>query len=233
MGREAADRIGGGRVAREPERLAAAAAPIHLLPSERACAAWLLHPVRPAEAREGVGLAPDPLQRMVADVGELESRNRRGSLTGQYVAVRSNDHRRPAPAAHARLRQLLVEVGKPPEHVALWPDTLTEALDRVLRPPKLLPRRHERRLVCDRPAVVLRVRKLEPLRAEIEREIEQVLDAIEVLPVQDAIDRQREVELLRVPRGCDLLLERPVARDAVVVLGVRALDRDLHVVEPG
>ena len=51
--------------------------------------------------------------------------------------------------------------------------------------------------------------------------------------MQDAVDRQREVELLGVARGRELLLERPVARDAVVVLGVRALDRDLHVVEPG
>ena len=72
MGREPADRIRGRRVAREPQRLAAAAAPIHLLPSERARPARLLHPVRPAEARERVGLAPDPLERMVADVGELE-----------------------------------------------------------------------------------------------------------------------------------------------------------------
>src|SRR6266536_2944582 len=58
MGREPADRIRRRRVARKPQRLAAAAAPVHLLPSERARPAWLLHPVRPAEAREGVGLAP-------------------------------------------------------------------------------------------------------------------------------------------------------------------------------
>ena len=51
--------------------------------------------------------------------------------------------------------------------------------------------------------------------------------------MQDAVDREREVELPRVARGRDLLLERPVAGDAVVVLGVRALDRDLHVVEAG
>jgi hypothetical protein len=51
--------------------------------------------------------------------------------------------------------------------------------------------------------------------------------------VQDAVDREREVELPGVARGRDLLLERPVAGDAVVVLGVRALDRDLHVIEPG
>jgi hypothetical protein len=42
MRRAPADGIRGRRVAREPQRLAAAAAPIHLLLSERAGAAWLL-----------------------------------------------------------------------------------------------------------------------------------------------------------------------------------------------
>ena len=233
MGRELADRIRGRRVAREPQRLAAAAAPIDLLPSERAAPARLLHPVGPAEARERVGLAPDPLQRMVADVGELEPGDRRRRLAGHHLAVGSHHHRRPAPAAHARLRQLLVEVREHPQHVDRRADPLTEADDRLLRAHELLPRRHQRVLVRDRPAVVLRVGELEPLRAELEREVEQLLDAIEVMPVQDGVDRQREVELLRKARGRDLLRERPVAGDAVVVLGVRALDRDLHVVEPG
>ena len=51
--------------------------------------------------------------------------------------------------------------------------------------------------------------------------------------MQDAVDRQREVELLHDARRRDLLLERPVPGDAIVVLRVGALDRDLHVVEPG
>ena len=217
MRREPADRIRGRRVAREPQRLAAAAAPIHLLASERARPARLLHPVRPAEARERVGLAPDPLQRMVADVGELEPGDRRRGLAGHDLAVRRHHHRRPAPAAHARLRQLLEEVGEHPQDVDLRADPLAEALDGLLRALQLRPRRHQRVLVGDRPAVVLRVGQLEPLRAELERQLEQLLDAVEVLPVQDAVDRQREVELLGVARGRELLLERPVARDAVVV----------------
>ena len=233
MGRVPADRIGGRGVAREPQRLAAAAAEVDLLAAERAAPAGLLHPVGAAEARERIGLAPDPVQRVVADVGELEARDRRRGLARQHVAVRGDHHRRRAPAAHARLGQVLEVVGEHPEDVDLGADPLAEALDRLLRALQLLPRRHERLLVGDRPAVVLRVGQLEPLRAELERELEQLLDAIEVLAVQDAVDRQREVELLRVARGRDLLLEGPVAGDAVVVLGVRALDRDLHVVEPG
>src|SRR5919202_177023 len=117
---------------------------------------------------------------MVANVGELEPWNRRRSLAGQYGPVRSNHHRRSAPAAHAGLRELLEEVGEHPEDVDLGADPLTEALDRGLGAAKLFPRRHEGVLVDDRPAVVLRVGKLEPLRPELEREIEHLVDAIEV-----------------------------------------------------
>src|SRR5436190_21111594 len=49
---EPADRVRGCRIAGQSERLAAAAAPIHLLSSERAGAARLLHPVGSPEARE-------------------------------------------------------------------------------------------------------------------------------------------------------------------------------------
>ena len=170
---------------------------------------------------------------MLADVGELEPGDRRGRLAGQHVAVRGDHHRRRAPAAHARLRQLLVEVGEHPEHADPRADQLAEALHRFLRALELRASGHQRVLVGDRPPVVLRVRELEPLRVEVQRELEQLVDAVEVVPVQDAVDREREVELPREARGRDLLLERPVARDAVVVLGVRALDRDLHVVQAG
>src|SRR5436305_12574300 len=232
MRREPADRIRGGRIAREQQRLAATAAPIELLPSQRARPARLLHPVRPPKAREGVGLAPNPLERMLTHVGELEPWDRRRGLARQHISVRSDHHRRPAPAAHAWLRQLLIKVREHPQHLHLGTHTLAEALDRFLAAAELLPRWHQRVLVDGRPAVVLRVRKLEPLRPELEYEVEHLLDPIQVLPVQDAIDRQWETELLRQARGPDLLLERSVSGDSVVLLRVRALDRDLLVVEP-
>ena len=170
---------------------------------------------------------------MLADVGELEPGDRRCRLAGQHIAVRSHHDRRPAPAAHAGLRQVLIEVGEHPEDVDLRAHPVAEALDRCLRAAELLPRWQERLLVWHCPAVVLGVGELEPLRPEIECEIEQLLDPVEVMAVQDAVDRQREIELPREPRGRDLLLERSVSGDAVVLLGVRALDRDLHVVESG
>ena len=42
-----------------------------------------------------------------------------------------------------------------------------------------------------------------------EGQLEQLLDAVEVLPVQDAVQRQWEVELSSVARGGELALERP------------------------
>ena len=62
VGRVAAHGIGGRGVAGEAQRLAAAAAPVLLLAPERARAARLLHPAGAAEARERVGLVPDPVQ---------------------------------------------------------------------------------------------------------------------------------------------------------------------------
>src|SRR6185503_17673909 len=67
MGREPAHRVRGPRIAGEAKRLAATAAPVLLMPPQRARAARLLHPLGPAAARERVRLVPDPVERVVAD----------------------------------------------------------------------------------------------------------------------------------------------------------------------
>ena len=125
--RVAADGIGGGGVAGEAQRLAAAAAPVLLLAPERARAARLLHPAGAAEARERVGLVPDPVERAVAHVGELEARDRRRSLARERLAVGCDDDRGPPPAAHARLRQVLEDVRQHPQDRDPRADALAEA----------------------------------------------------------------------------------------------------------
>ena len=77
------------------------------------------------------------------------------------------------------------------------PDALAEPLDRRLARFELLARRGKRLLVDDRPAVVLRVRELEPLGVELLGEPQDLLDAVQVLTVQHAVDRQGEPELAR------------------------------------
>ena len=56
---------------------------------------------------------------------------------GQHLPF--EDDRRSPPPAHARLRQILVEVGQHPEDVDAQADSLAEALDRLLGPLDLLP----------------------------------------------------------------------------------------------
>src|SRR4051812_36481965 len=200
-----ADGIGRRSVAGEAKRLAAAATPVLLLPPERARAARLLHPVRAAEVGERVGLVPDPVERAVAHVGELEARDRRRGLAWECLAVGRDDDRGAPPTAHAGLRQVLMDVGEDPEDRDPRADALAEAPHRLLPAVDLCLRRDERLLVDDRPPVVLRVRELQALGAELLGEHEDLLDPVEVLAVQDAVDRERKPELTRRARGRDLL----------------------------
>src|ERR687895_641703 len=64
IGRQVTDRIGPGGIARELERLAAAAAEVQL--AAFAAAARIRHPICPAKALEGGRLLPDPGQRVLA-----------------------------------------------------------------------------------------------------------------------------------------------------------------------
>src|SRR4051812_31775755 len=231
MGREPAHGVRGPGIAGEAKRLTAAAAPVLLLPPERTRAARLLHPLGPAESRERVRFMPDPVERAIADVGELEVGNRRRRLTRKRVAVRGDDHRGASPATHARLREVLVIVRQDPEDSDPRADAVAEPLDRLLTALELLARGGKRLLVHHRPAVVLRVRELEPLGVELLGQPQDLLDAVQVLPMQNAVDGQREPEVARRARRPDLLLEGPVARDPVVLPRIRALDRDLNVVQ--
>ena len=81
----------------------------------------------------------------VAHVRELEAGDRRGRLARERLAVRRHDDRVRAPAAHARLRQVLVVVGQHPEDRDPRADALAEALHRLLAALELLARRHQRR----------------------------------------------------------------------------------------
>ena len=234
MGREPADRIGGRRVARQPRAPGTGSRP--------KSSSW-----RPSgHDRHGSCIQPVPRKRanasdsfqiqasgMVADVGEGEPGDRRRRLAGQDVAVRARPPARSGPSRPCTAWAGPRRGRGAPRGPRPW---ARHARGSAARPPpraELLPRRQQRLLVEHGPAVVLGVRELEPLGAQIEGQLEQVLDPIEVLAVQDAVDRQREVQLPGEARGRDLLLKGPVARDAVVVGGVRALDRDLHVVESG
>ena len=88
--------------------------------------------------------------------------------------------------------------------------------------------------VCQPPAVILDVGHLEPVGAERHGEIDDLVEMLEVLPVYDRIDGQRQPRLAHQPCHPALGLLRaretgdPVARGR---LGI--LQAELDVLEPG
>src|SRR6478609_7490010 len=108
--RERTGRIGVGGIAGQRKSLAAAAAEIDL--AEFAGLARLLHPAGAAIAVEGLGVLPDPGDRMVgAHRLEVEPGDALGGMAGQHLAGRRDVEKLPAPAAHAFLRPQRVIVG--------------------------------------------------------------------------------------------------------------------------
>src|SRR5947209_2666621 len=101
--RQRAGGVGVGGITRQRKRLAAAAAKVDL--AEFARLARLLHPAGAAIAVEGLGVLPDPGDRMIGAHGfEVEPGDALGGVAGQHLAGRRDVEELPAPAAHALLR---------------------------------------------------------------------------------------------------------------------------------
>src|SRR5579871_775568 len=108
--RQRAGRIGIAGIAGQREGLAAAPAKIDL--TELAGFARLLHPGSAAISVEGLGVLPDPGDRMVGSHGfELQSGDAFGRMAGQYLARGRNVEELPPPAAHAFLRPQRIVIG--------------------------------------------------------------------------------------------------------------------------
>ena len=82
-----------------------------------------------------------------------------------------------------------------------------------------------------RPAVVLGVGQLNPVRPEVFCQLQKLRYLIDVVTVQDVVQRERKSERLDRPRRGDLAVVRAGSRDAVGQIRVRGLDADLHVVQ--
>src|SRR5262245_22171207 len=108
--REMADRIGGGHIAGEQKRLAAAAAEVDL--PAFAAPARLGHPRGSAKSLEHRRIEPDRRERRLADVGKLQSRNLAGALAGEHGTVGSDCQKDPSPAVETGLGELLKIVRK-------------------------------------------------------------------------------------------------------------------------
>src|SRR6185312_13494893 len=97
--RQRAGRVGIAGIAGQRKSLAAAAAKIDFL--ELAAPARLGHPAGAAIAVEGLGILPDPCDRMVgAHRFEFEPGDALGGVAGQHLPGRRDVEELPAPAAH-------------------------------------------------------------------------------------------------------------------------------------
>src|SRR3989454_3293588 len=152
--------------------LTAAAPEIHGLAGARA--AGLGHPRVAAKPGERIRFVPDPFEGMVAHVGELERGDAAGRVTRPHLAGGGDRHVRAGPAAHAGLGILLVIVRQHPYDLELRPEPRALLLHHAPRGVELLPRRHEGVAVVQRPAVELRVGKLDALRAERLRQVNEL-----------------------------------------------------------
>src|SRR5262245_23295647 len=152
------NRIGGARIARNQESLTTAAAIV--LVTSRTGPAGLLHPGLAAEGVERRRFAPDLAERMFTDVPEFKTGNDFGGMAGKYLAGRRYVERTAAPTADTGLRKTGIIVG----HDRVDDNTAVEAraqhLDLAHRLVDLRARRHQRRPVLQRPAIILNVRDL-------------------------------------------------------------------------
>jgi len=226
-----AHRVGLGRIAGEQVGLTAATAVIDM--ALVAAAARLAHPAVAAKCVERVAVVPDLLQRALAHVRQREPRQRTRGMTRQRGAVRCDAEEHRAPPVHARLRPLLEVVGHDEQDLATLADELPVAVHRLLRIAQLLGGRHQLVAIEHRPAVVLRVREFEKIRAEVERHFDDAVDVRQVVAMQHAVQHHRIAVRLDQARDAALQLERPRTGQEVVQLARRILQRQLDMVEPG
>ena len=93
---------------------------------------------------------------------------------------------------------------------------------------------NKRRPIAQGPAVILHVSDFEPIGAERYGEFDHLAEAVEVLPVNDGVDGQRQPGLADEARCPPLCLLRPgEPGDAVAGHPVGILKTELDVLEPG
>ena len=111
---------------------------------------------------------------------------------------------------------------------------LAQALDARARRRGLRGGRHQGGAVLQPPAVILRMRDLDPARAEGHRLGDERLDGVDIGAVDHGVDGQRQPGRRDLAReGALLRMGAAIAGDAVGLVLAHVLDRELDVVEPG
>ena len=115
---------------------------------------------------------------------------------------------------------------------ALRPYEITAALRAGERPRDLLAGGLQGSAVAERPTVELDARHLDSSRAECQRHLDHVRQVVEILPVHDRVDGERNANRLDPAGEGELALEAArIAADTIGDLGADPLQRKLNVVE--
>ena len=93
---------------------------------------------------------------------------------------------------------------------------------------------HQRGAILQRPAVILHVGHFEPVGVEIDRHLDDIGELVQILPVHDGVDRQRQFEFTRPLRDFELFgMAAFEATNAIGHNRLIALKTDLHMREAG
>ena len=159
----------------------------------------------------------------VADILEGEGRNARRRVTRHGAAVGRDDDDLAAPAAHAGLWCIGVVVGR---------DEVDDELPRQPGPRvgddrdggvELIPRRHQRGAVGERPAVILDMRDLDAAGAQFKRQFDEAPGIVNIGAVQRRVQREGQAEVDGPRRDVALALKSRIATDRVGGSGINVL----------
>ena len=154
-------------------------------------------------------------------------------MAGQGDAVRGDAEEHGAPAVHACLGPARVVIGNDEVDLHAPADAAAELPRDLFGALELLAAGEERFAVGVGQAVVLGIGELDVVGLELGGHVEDLPDVVDVEAVQHDVEHHRIAVLLDHARHPALQLEGARAREEVVHLAGRVLERDLDVVEPG
>ena len=229
MRRKVACWVGCVRISRKREGLATATAEIDFLSGTGA--ARLLHPVKAPEPIEGRTVVPDRAERLLLHIVEGQRKSFR-SVAGQHLALGLDGDDVLRPAAHARLRELCVIVGR---HVvdiqhAFQPVLRLADDGSFLKDPFVIGQKRGPISGC--PAVILHMGDLEPVGFEFKGEVDQRARLPDIMPVRRRVEGQGQARFPNPARDAELLLQALfVISDLVGDLRVHTLQAELDMIE--
>ncbi len=231
VGREGTRGIGDGRIPGQQGGLAPAPAEIHF--AKFATATRFGHPMDAAKAVEGIGLRPNPGQRMIPHVIESEPFYFSGGGTGQHVTRGIDSKVAIAPSVHAGLGTLAVIVGDNEEQVHLPQQSFPGSGSQLSCSIDLVPRGQESGAVPESPTVILSVGQFEALSAEAFGKINHSIDPIDVAAMQDDVKAQSDSELADYFRRLQFRGMSRGAPDSIRKDSLVRLETDLNTIEAG